>query len=166
MAPAQVREEAAGAVPLMRGGHATVETRLDGRRRGHVPDALHGPENGGTQRLRHREPQGPVDGCELVPEELVKLRLVVGLVLRAVPPEPVAALGHLQRLEGEGARGVVHGTGMLVVRLAGLAQALPGFVVLLVADPDVVIRTDPRARMDAAERGRLDLRQSLRHGQG
>ena len=57
------------------------------------------PQNGPRQLLRRRQVEEAVDVGQVAAIELVELDAVGGIVLRTVPPAPVAALGDQQFLE-------------------------------------------------------------------
>src|SRR5207244_8801545 len=85
------------------------------------------------------------------------------ILLGAVPPVPVATLGDEQFLISQLAL-LLMNIGRLIVGLARAQQILPGFVVLLGADPDVEIGADPGSGKDAIERLGSDERQRLADG--
>ncbi len=82
---------------------------------------------------------------EMEPEEVVELAVELGGEVVSVPPEPVGALGGVQRVDGLlalfGGR-VFHEPVELV---AGPAQVFPGPVFLGSSYPDIEVRVDPRA---------------------
>ena len=136
--------------PLEVARHLAVERRADERRwrLGHGSGRL-GRDVGDEQLFRDRLVERPVDVAQVPAEQVVELEVVLGRVVVAVPPEPVAALGDQQLLARPDERGVVGGRPRRIERLPRLGELAPGPVVVGVADPDVEVAVDPRAREDA-----------------
>ena len=86
-------------------------------------------------------------------KEVVEERVVVRGEIRAVPPEPVAALGGVDFAQ----RGGAHvGRELAAVDFplqkgARFAEQIPRAVFLLLADPDVEVAADPRAGVQGGE---------------
>src|ERR1700728_1132731 len=88
-----------------------------------------------TQRLTHARKMFAV--------ELIKVAIVGGVVLRPIPPVPVAALRNQDFFEGELALRLGGSSRILRMKLARVIQIIPCAVVLGSADPDVEIPADP-----------------------
>src|SRR5207249_360121 len=83
----------------------------------------------------------------MLSKQLVEQVIVLRREIRAIPPEPVASLGGVdfaQRLvlllDAERA-----GVDLLLQKTARIAEQIPRAVFLLLADPDVEVRANPRA---------------------
>ena len=85
-------------------------------------------------------------------EQVVELEVVLGGMIVAVPPEPVAALGDEHFVAGARDGAGVGLPGRLE-RLARIGQLAPGALIVAMADPDVEVRVDPRSREDAGQFG-------------
>src|SRR4029450_10937977 len=82
----------------------------------------------------------------------------------AVPPEPIAAFGNQVFFGGTG-QPVGTDTRRRLERLPCLSQLAPRALIVSVADPDVEVRVDPRARKNARQfPARLGARFGHRHG--
>src|ERR1700751_4126261 len=89
------------------------------------------------------------------------------MVLRAVPPVPVATFGNKNFLESELALGFAGARGILRIKLARMIEVVPGAIVFGSADPDVEVGIDPRARDKGCEvRESLVARNSFGDGNG
>src|SRR2546430_12460072 len=92
----------------------------------------------------------PVDVRQMEAEQMVEQRLVIGVELVAVPPEPVAPFGGIEfvpRLTDRVGRHVA-GALPLLQEAPGRPHPLPGVIVLDMAYPDLQIGVDPRARSE------------------
>src|SRR2546423_182151 len=100
----------------------------------------------GRRLVAERAPRGG----QVAAEQVIEQRLLGGLERLAEPPEPVGALGRQQVLEGvvEARAGDALSDGTLVA-VARAAEEIPGAVLDRVADPDVEVRVDPAARVQA-----------------
>ena len=117
-------------------------------------DAAHGPvverleARGGDGHVefagRHVAADG-VDVLEVLAEELVEERVVLGRKIRAIPPKPVAALRRVDLAQsGVALRGRERaGVDLALEKLARLAEQIPAAVFLLLADPDVEVARNP-----------------------
>src|SRR5260370_40100414 len=74
----------------------------------------------------------------------VKLDAIGGVVLGAIPPVPVAALGDEQLFISQ-PQFLLKNAASVFIGLARTQQVLPGLVVLLGADPDIETGIDPGA---------------------
>jgi len=77
--------------------------------------------------------------------KFVEVAIIRRVMLRTVPPVPVAALGNQDLLEGEislrlGSAGCSFG-----VKLAGAMEVVPRLVIFRSADPNVKVGVDPRS---------------------
>ena len=86
----------AGAHPLEIGGDLAIDHRPDRPRGRHQHGGQRHAQDGARKLLGRHQVQEAVDVGEVAAVELVELRAVGGLVLRSVPPAPVAALGDEQ----------------------------------------------------------------------
>ena len=119
--------------------------------------------DGHRQLIRGRAAQEPIDVAQVLSVEQVEFIIVGGGVLRSVPPAPVAAFRHPEFLLRQAPR-VGLDLGILRVlgeEIARFAQHIPGAIVLVGANPDVVIGVDPGARDDVRQRARLGQPQRL-----
>ena len=154
------------AVPLVEVRAPAVQHRAQEPQRN---DARVGPHAQRCHRdlepARHRQLRPLVDRLQVFPEQAVERRLVGGVVVVAEPPEPVGALGRVQRLPGGR---VALGSG--VGRHQGLARAghqVPRAVLFRMPDPDPEVGIDPRSAVQTPERlGRAARREHLRRGAG
>src|SRR5215467_12794482 len=94
--------------------------------------------------------------------ELVELLPVGRMVLRTIPPAPIAAFGDEQFLECHAAALFRGGSGR-IEGLSGAQKLGPGLVILLRSDPDIEIGVDPGAGENAVQRFRSNLPQCLAH---
>ncbi len=93
---------------------------------------------------------------QMFAEEFVELGAVLGVVLRAIPPVPVAAFRNHQLLEGKlalvgGEPAAFPGSDDAIIRFTRLQQQVPSLIVFFRADPDIEVGVNPGARMDARE---------------
>src|SRR2546426_5702565 len=86
------------------------------------------------QLLRRLQAESAIHIRQMIAIQGVKLGAVSGLVFGSVPPAPVAALRDQQLFVSQPPVLLRNGGG-LAVSLARAQQILPGFVVLLGADP-------------------------------
>jgi len=98
-------------------------------------------EDGTRERLGRGEAEGAVDMGEVIAEELIELGAIFGVVVGAVPPAPIAALGDEQFLEGQVLLrlvqlGALRTADDAVIGFAGFEEELPGLIVL--PEPDLV----------------------------
>ena len=114
-----------------------------------------GADVGGEELLGDRLSEHLIHVPQMAPEELVELEVVVGRVVVAVPPEPVAALGNQQLLEGLLPVCRVRSRRDASEHLPGVAELPPAAEVVAVADPDEEVAVDPRAGKDAVLSVRL-----------
>ena len=63
--------------------------------------ALLDAKDGARERLGRDQPQSPVDVDQVVAIKLIEFRAIVGTVLRAIPPVPVAAFSDQKFIIGE-----------------------------------------------------------------
>src|SRR5215216_2283110 len=92
-----------------------------------------------SQRSRRLNLEGRVHAAQVRAEEGVENLLVVALMVVAVPPEPVASLGRLERLP-RARRRVASPCRQKRTRLA---QGAPGRVLFRMSDPDGEVVADP-----------------------
>jgi len=98
------------------------------------------------QIIRRLSAQRLVSVREVLAVEFVEIAVVGRMMLRTIPPVPVAALGDQDLLPCQGALRVRRtGSGLSII-IPRRIQIVPGFVVLGRSDPDVEIRVDPRSR--------------------
>ena len=114
------------------------------------------------QLRRRRDVQSAVDVGQMAAIELVELHAVGGIVLRPVPPAPVAAFGDQQFFERQLALRSSGTSARVIVGLRGRAADAPGLVVFFGADPHVEVGVDPGAGEDVVERLGLDAPRRLR----
>src|ERR1700730_3965317 len=76
--------------------------------------------------------------------KLVEIAIVGRMVLRPVPPVPIAAFGDEDLLEGQFALRLADVGGILRVELPSVGHIIPSSIVLGRADPDVEVCIDPR----------------------
>ena len=100
----------------------------------------------------HGLEQQAVDIAQVAPEQVVELEIVLGGMVVAVPPEPVAPFRDEHFLAGACDGAGIGGPGRLE-RLARIGQLAPGALIVAMADPDVEVRVDPRTREDAGQVG-------------
>src|SRR5207244_3802258 len=72
--------------------------------------------------------------------------------VRAVPPEPVASLRRVDFTQRRFALLPGKGRQLSLEKIARFAEQVPRAVFLLVADPDVEVAADPRARVERFHR--------------
>ena len=130
--------------PFEVAGRSPVQDRAEEADRRHDRDRhMARADVGGEELLWDRLPEHVVHVSEVAPEELVELEVVVGRVVVAVPPAPVAALGDQQLFES-----------LLPVRALAAAEARPYICRASrscrqarrssrVADPDEEVAVDP-----------------------
>ena len=75
--------------------------------------------------------------------KLVKIAIVGRVMLRPIPPVPIAAFGNQNLFKGQLALRLAGPRGVLRVKLAGIVQIIPGSIVLRRANPHIEIRIDP-----------------------
>ncbi len=155
----------AGAQPLEVGRHLAIDGGVYGTGGRHADIRRRDSQDGPRKFLRRRQVQKTVDVGQMAAVELVELYAIGRLVLRAVPPAPVAAFGDQQFLVRQAA--VAFGdAGGDVVCGAGAQQLGPGLVVFLGADPDIEVGVDPGAREDVVQRLRRHQAERLAGGDG
>src|SRR5216683_8095082 len=79
------------------------------------------------------------------------------MVLRPVPPIPVASFRNQDFFEGELPLGLAGSGGRLRVEVSRMVKIVPGAVVFRGANPDVEIGMDPRPWDQRLERGKMLL---------
>src|SRR5580698_685170 len=84
--------------------------------------------------------------------EFVKIVVVGRMVLRSVPPVPVAALGNQDFLKGEPLLSFAGAGRILGVELARVVQIVPSTVIFGSANPNVEVGMNPRARHQGLQR--------------
>ena len=95
------------------------------------------------QLFGHGLVERAVHVAEVPAEQVVEVQIVLGRVVVAVPPAPVAALRDEQLLaRPQQRRGIGPRAGRLE-RLACLGELAPGAVVIGVANPHVEVAVDP-----------------------
>src|SRR5436305_13658125 len=80
--------------------------------------------------------------------EFIEIAIIGGVVLGAVPPIPVAALGYENLFKSQFSLIFTHTRCCLGICLAGLSEVVPRLVVFRCADPYVEVGVDPRARYE------------------
>src|SRR5262245_38730780 len=86
------------------------------------------------------------------PEQLVELEIVVGRVVVAIPPEPIASFRDQHLFTGAGKGRFRKTWRRALERATGSHQLPPGAVVVGMSDPDVEVAVDPRPRKDGRQR--------------
>src|SRR5579862_2324859 len=89
--------------------------------------------------------------------EFVEIAIVGRVMLRSVPPVPIAAFGDQKFFVRQLAlrfAGLPH---VLGIKLAGMVKVVPGAIVLGSADPDVEIGINPRSRYEGWQRGGIRM---------
>src|SRR5580692_1104424 len=74
------------------------------------------------------------------------------MVLRSIPPVPVAALCNQDFLESQLSLSFARLRRMDGIKFARMMEVIPGAVVLGSANPDIEVRVDPRARNQRGQR--------------
>jgi hypothetical protein len=77
--------------------------------------------------------------------KFVELAVIPGMVLRSIPPVPIAALGDEQFFERKLALRLRRAGCSFGVEVPGVVEIIPGSVVLGSADPHIKIGIDPGA---------------------
>ena len=145
-----------------------VQPRGNGVYRVSVADSLPRLLDRNVQRRRMRLPQQTVNVLDAASEQGVELRRVLGLMVVAVPPEPVAPFGDHELaerfLQSRWSRCLLLPG---AEEAAGCRQKLPSAVFLRMSDPGRQISEDPAAGNDASELLSMRLHfQELREGHG
>src|SRR6266850_1414055 len=86
--------------------------------------------------------------------EFIKVAIVGGMMLRAIPPVPVATFRDQKFLVGELTLGLGALRCGMVVGFAGVEKIIPGAIVFGSTDPDIEVGRDPgtgRDRIQAVE---------------
>src|SRR5579883_364207 len=96
--------------------------------------------------------QGSIDVGEVFAVEFVEISVVGGMVLGAVPPIPITALGDEKLFISElplcfRGMGCIFG-----IKFPGAIEIVPGEIVLGGADPNIEVRVNPGARNQCLER--------------
>ena len=84
--------------------------------------------------------------------EFVELAIVGRLVLRAVPPVPVAAFGDQDLFKRQSSLRFADAIFVLFVKVTGVEEVVPGAIVFRRADPHVEVGVDPGAGHERRER--------------
>ena len=133
--------------------HHAVDLRLDRSGGRHVDRPRFRALEGNRQLVRRRSVEHAVDVAQVLPKQEIKLLVLRARVLGAIPPAPVAAFrdpklflskAYLLRAQ-PGLEGVSS------KEVAGVRHQVPGFVVLLGANPDVEVGVDPGPRRHMGE---------------
>src|SRR5208283_6199441 len=95
--------------------------------------------NGLCQVIRGRGSECLVDVRKMLAIEFVKVAVVGRVMLGAVPPVPVAALGNHDFFEGQLALRLAGASGVLRIKFARVVQIVPGSIVFGSANPDVEV---------------------------
>src|SRR5580658_1632701 len=85
--------------------------------------------------IGRRGSQGLIDIRKMFAVKLVEIAVVGGVVLRSVPPVPIAALGDQDFFKGQLPLRFGGASRVLRIKFAGVVEVVPGTVVLGSADP-------------------------------
>src|SRR5215469_18548282 len=77
--------------------------------------------------------------------QLIEVTIIGGMVLRAIPPVPVAAFGDEQLFPRQLALRFRNAVGVAIIVLARLRKQVPGLIVFGRANPYIEVRVDPRS---------------------
>src|SRR5262249_39089051 len=105
------------------------------------------------EMIRRSGAQRLIDVREMLAIELVKVTVVGRMVLRTIPPVPVAAFGNQYLFEGESAGFIVCSRRLLRIKITRGREIVPGEIIFGRSDPDVEVRVDPGARGNGLELG-------------
>src|SRR5262249_27210246 len=103
------------------------------------------------QIIRRHRTEGLIHIRKMLAVEFVEVAVVGRMMLRPVPPVPVAALGNQKLVKGQIALGFSRPCGVLRIILTRVTQIIPGAIVLRRSNPDVEVRIDPGTRCQRAE---------------
>ena len=99
--------------------------------------------------------------------QLIEVTIIGGMVLRAIPPVPVAAFGDEQLFPRQLALRFRNAIGVAIIVLARLRKQVPGLIVFGRANPYIEVRVDPRTGNETRQRAEVFVtRDRLAHGDG
>src|SRR5438270_11494217 len=107
--------------------------------------------DGLDQRVRRGAAQRQINVGKMFAVELVKVAIILRVVLRAIPPVPVAAFSNEQLFKGKLLLLRQSLVRVLGKEIARSGKLVPGGVVFRRPDPDIEVGINPRARKNGAE---------------
>ena len=145
-AGALVRSVAGRAHPLEVSADQSVHPGAHISRLRNIAGAHNSADDRGVQLFRRNSFEGVVHVGEMPAIEFVEVAIVGRVMLRPVPPVPVAALGDEQLFPRQFALRRRNFLRMAVVIIAGFGEQVPGAIIFGRANPDVEVGIDPRTR--------------------